>query len=76
LIAGGYERRAILPELWMASSAGAKEMLEGRSFGEFQRFLAAADDILQAAEEEHFDANRLGDSGHQGIVARPMGRQP
>lgn len=60
----------------MASSAGAIEMLEGRSFGEFERFLAAANDILQAAEEEHFDANRLGDSGHLGIVARPMGRQP
>jgi hypothetical protein len=33
-----------------------------------------AEDFLEAAEEEDFEADGLGDSGHGGIVTRAAGR--
>lgn len=70
LIAGGDERGAVFCELGIAGGVQGEELFDGRGAGGFNPFLSAADDFFEAAEEEDFDANGLGNGGHRGIVTR------
>ena len=70
LIAGGDERRAELCELGMARGIESEELLDRCGAGGVHRFFGEADDFFQAAKEEDFDTNGLGNGGHRRIVTR------
>ena len=70
LIAGGDERRAVFGELGIAGGIKSEELFDGGGVGEVNRILGAADEVLEAAEEEDFETSGLGDGVHRGIVTR------
>ena len=70
LIARSHNGGAIFGEFGNALRIEGEEVLDGGSIVEVQRFFGLADNIFQTAKEEHFDANRLRNRGHTGIVAR------
>jgi hypothetical protein len=70
LIAGGDEGGAELGELGMAVGVEGEELLDGGGVGGGDGFFGVAEDFLEAAEEENFEANGLRDGGHGGIVTR------
>jgi hypothetical protein len=74
LIAGGNKRGAEFGELRMARGVEDEELFDGGGVGGGDGFLGVAEDFLEAAEEEDFEANGLGDGGHGGIVTRAEGR--
>ncbi len=73
LIAGGHERGAIFCELGIAGGINGEKLFDGGGAGEVDGILGVAGDFFEAAEEEDFDANGLGDGGHGGIVTRSEG---
>lgn len=73
LVAGGDEGGAEFCELGMAGGVEGEELLDGGGVGGGDGFLGVAEDFLEAAEEEDFEANGLGDGGHGGIVTRAAG---
>ena len=70
LVAGGDERRAVFCELGMAGGIQSKELFDGGGVGGVDRVFGLADEVLEAAEEEDFEASGLGNGGHKGIVTR------
>jgi len=73
LVAGGYERRAVICELGIAGDIKSKELFDGGGVGGVYRILGATDEVLETAEEEDFEASGLGNGGHRGIVTRAQG---
>ena len=73
LIAGGDERRPVFCELRIASSIKSEELFDSGGVGGVERILGAADEVLETAEEEDFEASALGNGGHKGIVTRAQG---
>lgn len=73
LIAGGDERRAVFCELGIAGGIKSEELLNGGGVGGADRVFGATDEVLEAAEEEDFEASGLGNGGHRGIVTRAQG---
>ena len=73
LIAGGDERRAVSSELGIAGGIKSEELFDCGCVGGVDRILGAADEVLEAAEEEDFEASGLGNGGHRGIVTRAKG---
>ena len=68
LVAGGDERRTKFCELGMARGVKSEELFDGGRVGGGKGFLGMADDFFETAEEEDFEADRLGNSGHGEIV--------
>jgi len=73
LVTGGDERGAEFCELGMAGGEKGEELFDGGGVGGSDGFFGVAEDFFQAAEEEDFDANGLGDGWHGGIVTRMRG---
>jgi hypothetical protein len=73
LIAGSNQRGAEAGELGMTRAVMSKELLDERAVGKLDGVFGAADDILEAAEEEHFDAHGLRSRWHKRIVTRTAG---
>lgn len=57
----------------MTGCVESEELLDRGGVGRGDGFLGVAEDFLEAAEEEDFEANGLGDGSHGGIVARGAG---
>jgi len=70
LIAGGDERRPVFGKLGTAGGIKSEELFDGGGVGGVDRILGAADEVLEAAEEEDFETSGLGDGVHRGIVTR------
>ncbi len=70
LIERGDDGRAVFGEYGMARGVQCEELFERGEFGNFGGVLRQADDVLQAPEKEHLDADSSGDGGHGGIVTR------
>jgi hypothetical protein len=70
LVVGGDERRTVFGELGIARGVESEELFDGGGVGRFDGILSVADDFLEAAEKENFEASGLGNGGHAGIVAR------
>jgi len=73
LIAGGDERRSVFCKLGIAGGIKSEELFDGGGVGGVDRVLGAADEVLEAAEEQDFEASGLGNGGHGGIVTRAQG---
>ena len=59
LIAGSHNGRAVLGQLGNALRVRSEELLDSGSVSNVQRFLELADNVLQAAKEQHLDADGL-----------------
>ncbi len=70
LIKGGDERRPVFGKLGIAGGIKSEELFDGGGVGRVDGVLGAADEVLEAAEEEDFEASGLGDGVHRGIVTR------
>jgi len=68
LIAGGDQRRAILPQFGVASGTVSEKRFDIGLRRELYGFLGASGDVFQTAEKENFDADGLGDGRHETIV--------
>ena len=73
LVAGGDERRAVFGELRIVGGIKSEELLDGGGIGGVDGVLGLANEVLEAAEEEDFEASGLGDRRHSGIVTRAQG---
>lgn len=73
LIARRDQRSAKAGELGMTRAVMGEELLDARAFCELDGVFGAADDILEAAEKEDFDAHGLRNGWHKRIVARAAG---
>ncbi len=73
LIAGGDNGGAVFCELGIAGGVKSEELFDGGSVGGVDGVFGPADEVLEAAEEEDFEASGLGNSGHRGIVTRAQG---
>ena len=73
LIAGGDEGGADFCELGIAGRIKSEELLDRGGVGGVDRVFGLANEVLEAAEEEDFEASGLGDAGHGGIVTRAQG---
>src|SRR5712664_2752315 len=73
LVAGGDERRAVFCELGIPGGIKSEELFDGGGVCGVDRVLGLADEVLEAAEGEDFQANGLGNGGHRGIVTRAQG---
>jgi hypothetical protein len=54
----------------MAAGVTGEEFFDGRAVCEIDGFFRAADNLLEAPEEEHLDADGWGGRGHVEIVTR------
>jgi len=68
LIAGGDERRAVLLKFGVTAGIAGKERFDIGLRGEVYGFVGAPSDLLQAAEKQNLDADRLGNGRHDTIV--------
>ena len=73
LIPGGAERGAVFCDLGIAGGIQSEELFDSGGVRGVDRILGAADEVLEAAEEEDFEASGLGNGGHRGIVTRAQG---
>ena len=64
LVAGGDERRAVFCKFGIAGGIKSEELFDGGGIGGVDRIFALADEVLEAPEEEDFEASGLGDRGH------------
>ena len=70
LVAGSDERRPVFGKLGTAGGIEGEELLDGRGVGGIDGVLGTANEVLETAEEEDFEASGLGNGGHRGIVTR------
>jgi len=70
LIAGGHQRGAEVSQVGIPGGKVGKELLDRSSVGKLKRFLGVADDFLESAKEEDFDADGLRNRWHRRIVTR------
>jgi hypothetical protein len=68
LIAGGDQRRAILPEFGIAAGVVGKKRFDVGLGREVYGVLDESGDLFEATEKENLDADRLGYGRHETIV--------
>jgi hypothetical protein len=70
LVAGSDDGRAEFREFGIFPGVEGEELFDRGGVGKVEGFFGVAGEIFETAEEEDFDANGLGDGGHNWIVAR------
>lgn len=68
LVARGNDRGTELCEFGIFCGVEGEELLDGGGVGEIEGLFRVTGKIFETAEEEDFDADGLGDSGHDWIV--------
>jgi hypothetical protein len=69
LIAGSDDGGAEFCEFGIFCGVEGEELFDGGSVGEIEGLFCVAGKVFETAEEEDFDADGLGDGGHNWIVA-------
>jgi hypothetical protein len=68
LIAGRYQRRAILLKLGVTAGVVGKKGFDIGRWCKVHGFVGLASDVFQASEKQDLDADRLGNGRHETIV--------
>ena len=73
LVARGHHRGAIAREFRVVSGVLREKVFDGGTFGQVEGVVGATNNLLELAEKQDLDPDRLNGNGHGGIVTPEAG---